>query len=427
MAAFLYFRNPSLNNMKSLLDLCILKILTLFWDKDLALRKISVMDKSKQLIYLKINNVRKDLSKLPLPESLKNKIFVLIEPFGEEIISWTSFHMYRNNLLRNKYSSGELIWCKDWTVDKVKTAERIIRGKYESIRSSYFLACIYCIEDHIRKLWGQLRMTEKPRMMNCTCALVAFWSHIMAERNVQPLINKYCQDRPSLNQFGFRISSMMFNEVATKYFWTKLTDEEKEAEVHTSIIDIERFSDSRVIYKPLDSPYTMIEDKTRVICFIDSQRSKEKQQRNPFTDLEKYLCWPWLNHFMDVAQISYQQKFMTTFRYNEILKCMTSKYYTCNILFQDFWNNSPLEMRQNLKFSILDQNNLRLMFSNNRERSKNWIIYQMASVKEPFSLGYRDLIKFALSSSCFSMDDFTELEKELPEVSDKHLLATLML
>ena len=118
---------------------------------------------------------------------------------------------------------------------------------------------------------------------------------------------------------------------------------------------------------------------------------------------------------------------MTTFRYNEILKCMTSKYYTCNILFQDFWNNSPLEMRQNLKFCILDQNDLRLMFSNNRERSKSWIIYQMGSVKEPFSLGYRDLIKFALSSSCFSMDDFTELEKELPEVSDKHSLATLML
>lgn len=93
------------------------------------------------------------VSKLPQPRHLQEKVLGLVKPIGLQILKWIEYHC-KNFLGVNL--PNEFCWMAQGTLDKKKTAGVLIKDEQMDITERYNLACIYCLEEDIPKLWNKI-------------------------------------------------------------------------------------------------------------------------------------------------------------------------------------------------------------------------------------------------------------------------------
>lgn len=377
--------------MRSLQDLSAFKVSASLWHRRIALK----IEKLPNRCFI-VDKIRDDLLKLALTESARDKVFEFIDPIGGEIYLWALQHIHFNKILSNESISNEFVWSIDGTIDKAKTAELILEKKTENVSSRYQLACLYCLEDQIQILWEQLDENEKSDMLKSQLDLVSFWSHITAKKDMEEFIREHCPGwHNTPNRFAFGAAVDTNNDVAIKYFYKKLNPNETKK----AMKDVIRHSGSIT-----DGYYAFYSDMWHGFIFAYSQL--KESEVSAFSVLISYLYWPYTSQFMDFVRA--MCPLLGQDEFDVVLKVMTSEYYTCNYLFEDFWNSSPVTLRQGIKYEMLDERNLNLVFKN-KTRGKRWIILQVMSF--PLSEDYLELFKFVLSCCCSTKDDLIEIKE----------------
>ena len=222
---------------------------------------------------------------LSLPGSLAEELSGISTQIVLEILAWAKYY--------SKYYCeldffNNICWTPQGTVDAEKTARKLVSDQSVHIVNRYRVACINCFEDVIPDLWKQSSKTEKHlngiKKFKIHDDLVILWSYHLYNRSSE------ITGRDPINEFGFKIAVDLGNSVAVRYFWPKLTPEERERNLEKCIKIAAKESFTGVIgnFKFPHSCYT------NIVCFLLNQMS-EKQQKNIFSDVGEYILCGLLN------------------------------------------------------------------------------------------------------------------------------------
>ncbi|GFU10252.1 hypothetical protein NPIL_296681 [Nephila pilipes] len=107
--------------------------------------------------------MKKSLSSLNIPLSLKNKVIALMQPISVQIDQWVWDHF---NILKNiaHLMLIEYVWKDDGTIDRLKTAKNYIQCETNNIMLRFQMACVYWLEEEAKQLWKKMPETCRRRL-----------------------------------------------------------------------------------------------------------------------------------------------------------------------------------------------------------------------------------------------------------------------
>ncbi|GFY38440.1 hypothetical protein TNIN_352181 [Trichonephila inaurata madagascariensis] len=122
--------------MLTLKEITQVKIVTVFVNDSKLRRKIVC---SEEKIWKRL--IRKKLSVLGIPLALQGEIIALVKPITLDVDFWRRDH---DGIFTTKQEfSLKFCFHYDGTVDRIKTADLLIRSKWLSVRTRFVLACQY--------------------------------------------------------------------------------------------------------------------------------------------------------------------------------------------------------------------------------------------------------------------------------------------
>lgn len=238
------------------------------------------------------NRVSENMLRLTMPTCFKEKISGYIQTIGLQIFIWIQYHLNYCDL--DLDLPNELSWTPHGTIDKKKTAAALISNDSIDITTRFKLACIYCLEDDIRKLWNKVPESQKELFyckedpyMVLQMELVEFWGLYVNGQNdwIRSIarrrrLNHFCS--PFLYAFESAVHSG--SKAATEYF-------------------LPNVSQRKIVKAALDAvklylePNPPKEYNTEVLCVLLSKMSEGRQLRLfrqcPLPVLYCFLEWPW--------------------------------------------------------------------------------------------------------------------------------------
>lgn len=374
------------------------------------------------------------VEKLPLPKNLKEKLLCLTRPVGFQISKWKQFH---NNCNIRVNLPKEFFWTPQGTIDRKKTAEGIIKAKSITITERYKLACIYCFEDDIKKLWEKMSEDcrryfydqDEPLYVNEN-ELVVFWTyHLMGEVDkLDDLFFKRMNRQCSLYQYLFEIAATDGNRAATEFFLEKLTPVEREFLLETVISLSVIRSSVRVGF--------LKESISDIFCFLLSELNEEQQievfKRCGYQVLICFLDWPLQIFFMEMANCMWN--YLDESIYGELLLQITDKIkhgykdYDYRKLFGEFWKKTSNDYKKNVfwknfdvrivsdLFEIRDKDNINLIFQDATPKDKKYLIYSNDAkyiCKELTNSDQLDLLKYFIKECLPSENEVIEFKDNL--------------
>lgn len=387
--------------------------------------------------YLEIENeVLENMMQLTMPTCFKEKILGYIQTIHLQIFMWMQYHLSYCDL--DLGLPNELSWTSYGTIDKKKTAEVLISDDSIDVATRYKLACIYCLEDDIRKLWDEIPDSQKKLFYSVKdpytvfqMELVEFWSlYINGEKDcirkiARRRLNKVC----SPFQYAFECAVSSGSKVATEYFLQTLNLKKAlKAALNISNIHL-KFTPSM--------NETPREYNTEVLIFLLSKMSKTQQKQflrqRSVQVLKCCLEWPWQSLFVEMT--SRLWKFLDRREYvfvlTSILFQMGLQDYNYKKMFQDVWEQMPdadknyvindnrsivsvLEML----LQIEDKETIKLIFKDATPREKSKLIFSdrgQSLCKDMIYQNQWDSLKFIVQLLISSKDDLVKFKQEFEE------------
>ncbi|GBN69817.1 hypothetical protein AVEN_155805-1 [Araneus ventricosus] len=103
--------------------------------------------------------VKEKVSLLVLPQAIRKELMHAIKPIGPKMLKWK---MHHQSLFPDVGDVlDQLCWTSVGTVDYCETATALIKQEQINIISRYQLACLYCLDDDIPLIWGNLSKDAK--------------------------------------------------------------------------------------------------------------------------------------------------------------------------------------------------------------------------------------------------------------------------
>ncbi|GBN39275.1 hypothetical protein AVEN_120467-2, partial [Araneus ventricosus] len=311
------------------------------------------------------------ISKLQLPESLAKQMIRVLKPIGLQILRWKLYHeeylRYPNEVFEyfDVPILEKLCWTGAGTVDYRKTAEELVRCDVVDIVKRYKLGCLYCLDRYIPEFWKELPQENKMYFYNekdlshfTQLKVLQFcWPYILKreEYKLDRMPGKPIGDSTTFQQRIFKCSAFVSNKTAVKYFFQKLSLEEREASL---ISAANNALASRNL--PLNRPFRFSDENVSdVVLYLLSLMTPEQQIRifseSPIDVLGCFLDWPWQDAFLDVADAMWTWMQCSDLErrarnYNTLLDKMQksiqySDYYLPS-LYQNFFLRSPSDFRK---------------------------------------------------------------------------------
>ncbi|KAF8790465.1 uncharacterized protein LOC129961047 [Argiope bruennichi] len=118
---------------------------------------------------------------LPIP--LRNMVFGFLKPLHETYDLWKKDHYLNKKIKQNVYKS-----CISWEIDSAtinrrKTAAKLIRNRRVDVRTRFIMACTYYQEDDIVDLWRQIRgKTRRAITRRGSNDSVRFWVKLLKKK-----------------------------------------------------------------------------------------------------------------------------------------------------------------------------------------------------------------------------------------------------
>ncbi|GFS70068.1 uncharacterized protein NPIL_148271 [Nephila pilipes] len=99
--------------------------------------------------------IQKKLSNIGSCVKIQKRIFGLMKPLSNEVSMWKEEHLYIEELY-SRENPFPFFWKENGTIDRIKTARNIIRSENFCYPSRFETACIYWMEEDIKKLWEEM-------------------------------------------------------------------------------------------------------------------------------------------------------------------------------------------------------------------------------------------------------------------------------
>lgn len=321
----------------SLQHITLVQVVAALWNQEdircLIKSSVSTPSLSRPKIEDKVED---KLQQLLIPQPLKEKGIHFIKPIGLQIFNWLQYHC--SDLYLLVQLPAEFSWTPQGAINRKTTAEMIIKDENIDLCTRYKLACIYCLEDYIHKLWnimpeyhrkyflnqGFLNMTSQKNE-------VYFWSLKMKQ---EMLYVSY--------KTLFETSALDGNKVAAEFFLKKLTPREREQ----SLFNVA----NRVT-------------NSDIFIYLLSQLKEEQQievfKNNSSIVVQSFTHWPFQSFFIAIIE-SGMWKFLSKDVYPQVLQFLIQKIcdgdqdWDYKKLFMEFWPESPFALN---KFDTDEFNN----------------------------------------------------------------------
>lgn len=263
---------------------------------------------------------------LSLPKLIKEKVLGVIKPIGMKIFRWIRNYRKKEKWIGTDYERDihtdlppEFFWTSQCTIDVKKTAETLIRKETFDVHRCYRLACEYCLEDDIRRLWKKLPKKLKQNLNEYP--VTRFWTDYMKRRRAGHTSFKK----------EFYKSVQDANKIASKYFLERLTLQEREE----SLKCIDNYVEPDFLLFLLQE--LKEEERVKILKNI------------PCEVLYCFLEWPWQKYYIDVANCMWNFLSSKDFAWilGDIIWKVRRGYkdYNYQGLFLEFLHKSPSALK----------------------------------------------------------------------------------
>ncbi|XP_015922560.2 uncharacterized protein [Parasteatoda tepidariorum] len=307
------------------------------------------------------------LSNSCLPSSLMTKISYVIRPImlqlSKALRSYDEWTGYQRNLREYYIKHGTIYWTVEGTVDIVKSLTELFdNGTLGSLDICYLyeIACSHCLGEYASILWEKIpeQFRNRFRIIRVTDIynhdLMLYWTCVI-ENNLGSFLTRLTDheniydDKLSIDVNMIAYSIQFVNIVALKYFWKKLSEQEKNDHLSKWLLQVAEFMEFVEV-----SSYQGSSETLDVLCFLLSHVNRRTQMTEFFRNHSHVLVflfesWP------------YQRIFLSTIF--ELLDNLQEDIYPCimlnigsnmskrgneMIMFEEIWSASPLRLRRSL-------------------------------------------------------------------------------
>ena len=165
-------------------------------------------------------NIYKKLQLLKLPESIENEVTQKLELIEEQLQKFIEL-LPPNFLERNSWRilKNRIYWTSQATIDKIKTAEALTEATEIKLETRFQIAVLFYLESRINALAIQLPADyiDKNRR----------WFYKIVDLDDVWIAKQHFGIRKSAKSCSQCFESKLENEIASHYYWTLLSDEEK--------------------------------------------------------------------------------------------------------------------------------------------------------------------------------------------------------
>ncbi|KAF8789808.1 hypothetical protein HNY73_007718 [Argiope bruennichi] len=404
--------------------------------EDISLRKVAVLLVSDPVKYMSSTTVvyrdgeeriklnhelfKSIVAELCLAESMREPLVNLLNPIFMETYKWLKYH---GEFLKSKHSSFDCLeylkhlqWTHIGTVNYRKTAEAMIRDEMLDIDRRFKLACLYCLDEDIQNLWHKLSPLSKKRFYNkgrfprcyLTEEIIIFWTCILKGRvdKLENLLARRVGNYSSIYQQAFEYFANSGYETATRYFFEKLTCEEKDASLVRTAKSVAG------CVNPSFQPFN------DVFCYLLSEMNTEQFQNvlenSSYAILRSFLDWPRLDAFPEVAQLALP--YFGEDDYDQLHFFLSQKFkyvYNSAKLFRNLFLITPKVFRHSTYylddfFERKDTEMIKFMFRNmDPEETLELVLSRKAlhNCYEQIREGKLDFVEFFIRESRLSKED----------------------
>ncbi|XP_042910958.1 uncharacterized protein [Parasteatoda tepidariorum] len=315
------------------------------------------------------------LSDNSLPSSLKTEVSYVIRPIklqlSKALRSYCRWTGYQRNLCEYYMKHGTIYWTVEGTVDKVKSLKELFdNGSLRSldICDLYEIACSHCLGEYASILWEKIPEQFRNSFRMRRDYLITYWTCVL-DNNLGSFLTRLI-DYENIYDNNFSIDVNMIavsirigNIVALKYFWKKLSEQEKND--HLSKWLLQTSQRMRVLS---DIPYQDSSEILDVLCFLLSHVNRKNQITEFFRNHSRVLkllfqSWPYQRIFLstilellDLLQEDIYSGIMLNISLNG------NKMGNEMMIFKEIWSASPLRLRRSfLKYEFCGVVLLRLL------------------------------------------------------------------
>ncbi|XP_055929384.1 uncharacterized protein LOC129960191 [Argiope bruennichi] len=267
-----------------------------------------------------VNKAKEEL--LLIPAHLRLGLLQTILGLHSTFLNWLSENSCFT-IIPNIYTV--LYWRTDGTIDRIKTAQRLLLCKENNIEQRFDLACAYFFEESIKALWVEMKKSGKAdKPLSAYKPVTCFWVKMMHHRHQVPWI-----------------------ESVQKYL--DLSDK-------LPVIPYARYSTFFPLLRPEDRVKFLVSlcdtttDDFR-FCLYGATKEEEMQllKMVPRKVLIPYLDWPLQSFFLAMAERMWN--FIDCRIFKELIdiifkKKLKEKDFDYGTLFMDFWERGPNHLKK---------------------------------------------------------------------------------
>ncbi|GFX56896.1 uncharacterized protein TNCV_3566681 [Trichonephila clavipes] len=285
--------------------------------------------------------------KLFLPTALEDEVKETIHSIGFEILKFKCFqekYLGENNHFFD--NEIEIYWTYLGTIDKLRTAMSFVKDDKIDVTLRYQIACIYCLEEDILILWEKMSEDDKIFPFKTVSlpmyqVLISFWESKMKKKPLKLPERR----RISKNVYVISLEYAVYsgNIAATRYFFQKLSDEEKKEvvlKITKHVLKKVEFS-KEYYFEVLQFLLLQMSEKDRLDVF----------QAGSYNLLCCFLEWPLQSYFNNLA--GHLWSYLDPSEFNDLLWHITILNFEhkgdgCDYqrLFSGLWSVSPLHFKQ---------------------------------------------------------------------------------
>lgn len=316
-----------------------------------------------------------------LPQILNSELIYVVREIGVKIYNW--HECIKENLSYNVDYAEQIYWTPYGTIDQVKIFKSFwlensslsTGNRGVDISRLFKSACNYVLEEHINNLWQQVPKGIQEGTFYTESIYEEYKFHLIAYyrlylagelhhlirylKRVSYDPDKLYDCNHSVEENMFRLSVSQGYALAAKYFWDKLSDEEKDRNMFDSV---------HMVIKGYDSIYCDIRDYKReqytdICAFLMSQMSISQKQElfksYNSSILRIFLShWPWQEFFIPTLESMWS--YLGTRDYQSVLNEIMYKIRQDNKLgyaienskyqriLHEIWHKSPACLKQQI-------------------------------------------------------------------------------
>ncbi|XP_015121593.1 uncharacterized protein LOC107044295 [Diachasma alloeum] len=315
-----------------------------------------------------------------LPDSMKDEMTYMITSIGDRMIEWLKYITEKLEGSRHRIPALEhyldnIFWTNYGTIDAVKIFKSLcVDGKITDIPYMYEEACNYCLEEDIESLWKKSSLEDRDAISwksrwnigdECNVHLLVYWrwyisdrkSHLFIKSSSPHNYDEIYDFKHSAKANTFRLSAIGGYDVAVKYFYHQLSDDEKSR----NLVETTEILLSDKILRSVESTE---EDYTRryidILVFLMQKMTTTQRNellRRHKDDILKMLLtnWPWQALFIPTLEQTWE--FFSTRDFKALIKAIVEaildeyelrgiKDTTTQCILFETWDKAPLALKK---------------------------------------------------------------------------------